>query len=73
MMNLRVGVVGVLRLGCWMALGTAAAWAQGPVVSAGAALSAATTSQIDDAAAEVLKATGVPSASVAVVQGGKIA
>jgi D-alanyl-D-alanine carboxypeptidase len=73
MMNLRVGVVGVFGLGCWMALGTAAVWAQGPVVSAGAALAAATASQIDDAAAEVLKATGVPSASVAVVQGGKIA
>ena len=34
---------------------------------------AATASGIDTAAAEVLKATGVPSASVAVVQGGKVA
>jgi CubicO group peptidase (beta-lactamase class C family) len=37
------------------------------------ALSAATASGIDAAAADVLKATGVPSASVAVVQGGKVA
>ena len=37
------------------------------------ALPAATASGIDAAAAEVLKATGVPSASVAVVQGGKVA
>jgi len=37
------------------------------------ALSAATASGIDAAVAEVLKTTGVPSASVAVVQGGKVA
>jgi D-alanyl-D-alanine carboxypeptidase len=37
------------------------------------ALPAATAGGIDAAAAEVLKATGVPSASVAVVQGGKVA
>ena len=37
------------------------------------ALPAATASGIDAAAADVLKATGVPSASVAVVQGGKVA
>jgi D-alanyl-D-alanine carboxypeptidase len=36
-------------------------------------LPAATAGGIDVAAAEVLKATGVPSASVAVVQGGKVA
>jgi len=36
-------------------------------------LPAATASGIDAAAAEVLKTTGVPSASVAVVQGGKVA
>ncbi|MGH9595847.1 MAG: serine hydrolase domain-containing protein [Edaphobacter sp.] len=36
-------------------------------------LPAATAGGIDAAAAEVLKATGVPSASVAVVQGGKVA
>jgi D-alanyl-D-alanine carboxypeptidase len=36
-------------------------------------LPAATASGIDAAAADVLKATGVPSASVAVVQGGKVA
>jgi D-alanyl-D-alanine carboxypeptidase len=41
-------------------------WAQ-------SSLPAATASQIDAAAAEVLQTTGVPSASVAVVQGGKIA
>lgn len=43
-----------------------AAWAQN-------SLPTATATGIDAAAAEVLKATGVPSASVAVVQGGKIA
>ncbi|WP_353069325.1 serine hydrolase domain-containing protein [Tunturibacter empetritectus] len=43
-----------------------AAWAQD-------LLPAATATGIDAAAAEVLKSTGVPSASVAVVQGGKIA
>jgi CubicO group peptidase (beta-lactamase class C family) len=37
------------------------------------ALPAATATGIDAAAADVLKATGVPSASVAVVQGGKVA
>jgi CubicO group peptidase (beta-lactamase class C family) len=37
------------------------------------ALPPATASGIDAAAADVLKATGVPSASVAVVQGGKVA
>jgi D-alanyl-D-alanine carboxypeptidase len=47
--------------------------AQAPLMAAGAALPAAVGSQIDAAAADVLKATGVPSASVAVVQGGKIA
>ena len=36
-------------------------------------LPAATAQGIDAAAAEVLKTTGVPSASVAVVQGGKVA
>jgi D-alanyl-D-alanine carboxypeptidase len=39
----------------------------------GAEVPAATASAIDAAAARVLAATGVPSASVAVVQGGKIA
>lgn len=43
-----------------------AGWAQN-------SLPAATATGIDAAAAEVLKATGVPSASVAVVEGGKIA
>src|ERR1700746_4001443 len=37
------------------------------------ALPAATATGIDAAVADVLKATGVPSASVAVVQGGKVA
>jgi CubicO group peptidase (beta-lactamase class C family) len=43
-----------------------------PVV-AQSGLAPATASGIDAAAAEVLKATGVPSASVAVVEGGKVA
>jgi len=73
MMNLRVSVAGIFGLGCWMAVGTAAVWAQAPMVSAGAALPAAMARQIDEAAASVLASTGVPSASVAVVAGGKIA
>jgi D-alanyl-D-alanine carboxypeptidase len=44
-----------------------------PGMMAQSATSAATASGIDAAAAEVLKTTGVPSASVAVVQGGKVA
>ena len=63
MMNLRVGAAAVFGLG-FVTVG--AAWAQ-------SALPAATATGIDAAAAEVLKSTGVPSASVAVVQGGKIA
>jgi D-alanyl-D-alanine carboxypeptidase len=47
----------------------AGAWPLG----AQSALPAAAASGIDTVAAEVLKATGVPSASVAVVQGGKVA
>jgi D-alanyl-D-alanine carboxypeptidase len=46
--------------------------AASPVVAQNA-LPVATASGIDAAAADVLKATGVPSASVAVVQGGKVA
>jgi len=42
-------------------------------VAAQSSLPAASVSQIDAAAASVMSATGVPSASVAVVQGGKIA
>jgi CubicO group peptidase (beta-lactamase class C family) len=61
-----------LSVGCLFAWALPV-WAQAQVVSAGAALPAATTSGIDDAAAAVLKTTGVPSASVAVVSGGKIA
>jgi D-alanyl-D-alanine carboxypeptidase len=65
MRNLQVRVAGVLGLGCAMA-------AASPMVAQNA-LPPATSSGIDAAAAEVLKATGVPSASVAVVQGGKVA
>jgi D-alanyl-D-alanine carboxypeptidase len=63
MMNLRV--VGVVGWVCVVA-GSVSMVAQ-------SSLPAATASGIDAAAAEVLKATGVPSASVAVVQGGKVA
>jgi D-alanyl-D-alanine carboxypeptidase len=74
MTKLRVNVAGAFWLGCYMVAGTAGVWGQSPaVVAAGAALPAATASEIDAAAADVLKATGVPSASVAVVAGGKIA
>lgn len=63
MMNQRVGVTAVFGL---VFATMSAAWAQ-------SLLPAATATGIDAAAAEVLKSTGVPSASVAVVQGGKIA
>jgi len=71
-------IISGFRRACFLSVGCLAVWAlpvlaQAQVVSAGAALPAATASGIDDAAAEVLKATGVPSASVAVVSGGKIA
>lgn len=46
--------------------------AQAPAAAAGNGLSAAAVSGIDAAAAAVLKATGVPSASVAVVQGRRL-
>jgi D-alanyl-D-alanine carboxypeptidase len=65
MMKLRLRATGILGLGCVMA-------AVAPV-AAQSTLPAATVNGIDAAAAEVLKTTGVPSASVAVVQGGKIA
>lgn len=55
-----------VALVCVMAAGALSLAAQ-------SALPAAAASGIDTAAAEVLKATGVPSASVAVVQGGKVA
>jgi D-alanyl-D-alanine carboxypeptidase len=61
MMNLRVAAV--LGLG-WVMAGSA--WAQ-------SSLPMAKVTEIDAAAAAVLASTGVPSASVAVVQGGKVA
>ena len=42
-------------MGLVMVVAARPVWAQGPVVEAGAALPATTTSQIDAAAAEVLK------------------
>jgi D-alanyl-D-alanine carboxypeptidase len=66
MMNLRIRATGVLGLVCVLAAATLPMVAQSTVP-------AATGDGIDAAAAEVLKATGVPSASVAVVQGGKVA
>src|ERR1700732_1963620 len=65
MMNLRVRATGVLGLVCVLA-------ATVPMMAQNT-LAAATASGIDAAAADVLKATGVPSASVAVGQGGKVA
>jgi D-alanyl-D-alanine carboxypeptidase len=65
MTKLRVRTTGVLGLGCVL-VATVPMMAQNTLPSAAA-------SGIDAAAAEVLKATGVPSASVAVVQGGKVA
>lgn len=58
--------MGVVALLCVMVAG---AWP----LAAQSALPAAAASGIDTAAAEVLRATGVPSASVAVVEGGKVA
>jgi CubicO group peptidase (beta-lactamase class C family) len=65
MTKVQVRVTGVLGLVCVLI-------AASPL-GAQNALPAATASGIDAAAADVLKATGVPSASVAVVQGGKVA
>src|ERR1700733_4361219 len=65
MRNVRVRMTEVLGLGLVMVAAV-------PTM-AQSALSAATASGIDAAVAEVLKTTGVPSASVAVVQGGKVA
>jgi D-alanyl-D-alanine carboxypeptidase len=61
-MNLRVKA-GVFGLG----------WVMAASAVAQSSLSGATGTGIDAAAAEVLKATGVPSASVAVVQDGRVA
>jgi CubicO group peptidase (beta-lactamase class C family) len=65
MTKMQIRTTGVLGLMCVLV-------AASPMV-AQSTLPAATASGIDAAAADVLKATGVPSASVAVVQGGKIA
>jgi D-alanyl-D-alanine carboxypeptidase len=62
MMRLRVAAAGVLGLGCVVL----------PLVAQNT-LPIETASQIDAAAALLLKTTGVPSASVAIVQGGKLA
>src|ERR1700742_3065022 len=65
MMNLRVGWTVVLGLGCVMAAGAVSALAQ-------SGLPVGVASRIDAAAVAVLGGTGVPSASVAVVQGGRL-
>jgi CubicO group peptidase (beta-lactamase class C family) len=65
MMKLQVRATGVLGLVCVLV-------AASPIVAQNV-LPPATASEIDAAAADVLKTTGVPSASVAVVQGGKVA
>jgi D-alanyl-D-alanine carboxypeptidase len=65
MMNPRVRAMGVLGWVCVLAAAL-------PMMAQNI-VPAATASGIDAAAAEVLKATGVPSASVAVVEGGKVA
>ena len=64
MTNLTIRTAGVLGLACAMAVL--------PCVAQNS-LSTATASQIDAAAKKVLEKSGVPSASVAVVQDGKIA
>ncbi|HTC75568.1 MAG TPA: serine hydrolase domain-containing protein [Edaphobacter sp.] len=65
MTKMQVRGTGVLGLVCVLV-------AASPMVAQNAVPSA-TASGIDAAAADVLKSTGVPSASVAVVQGGKVA
>jgi CubicO group peptidase (beta-lactamase class C family) len=65
MTKIQVSAAGVLGLVCVLV-------AASPIVAQDA-LPAATASGIDAAAADVLKTTGVPSASVAVVEGGKVA
>src|SRR5271155_4269564 len=65
MRNMQRRTAGFLGLSCVMAVTL-------PMVAQNA-LSAATANGIDEAAAEVLRSTGVPSATVAVVQGGKVA
>ncbi len=64
MTKMQVRATGVLGLVCLVSVV--------PMVAQNS-LPASTASGIDAAAAEVLKTTGVPSASVAVVQGGKVA
>ena len=73
MMKPGVKAMNVWWLGWAMVVAALPVAAQLPMASTNAALPTAMVSQIDAAAAEVLKATGVPSASVAVVQGGKVA
>src|SRR5437764_12275198 len=70
MKNFHVKFSIVLGLHCLLIVSLCRA--QEPMAVAGS-LPAETAAKIDAAAADVLKATGVPSASVAVVQGGKVA
>src|SRR5437016_9680024 len=65
MTKMQVRATGVLGLSCVIAAAV-------PMMAQNL-MPTATASGIDAAAADVLKATGVPSASVAVVQGGKVA
>jgi D-alanyl-D-alanine carboxypeptidase len=65
MAKMRIRATGGLGLVCVLAVA--------PAMVAQNTVPAATASGIDAAAAEVLKTTGVPSASVAVVRGGKVA
>jgi D-alanyl-D-alanine carboxypeptidase len=65
MTKMQVRGTGVLGLVCVLV-------AASPMLAQNA-MPSATASGIDAAAAEVLKSTGVPSASIAVVQGGKVA
>src|SRR5271155_5553762 len=65
MRNMQRRTAGFLGLSCVMAVTL-------PMVEQNA-LSAATANSLDEAAAEVLRSTGDPSATVAVVQGGKVA
>jgi D-alanyl-D-alanine carboxypeptidase len=71
MANLRGSAARVFGLGLAMVIVALPMGAQAPV-AAGAALPGAVGGGIDAAAAGVLEATGVPSASVAVVQGGRV-
>ena len=73
MMHSRLWLAGVLGLGVAAVFPVSPLEAQTSTSAASGTLPAAVANQVDADAAEVLASTGVPSASLALVQGGKIA